>query len=1006
MGLNGLPHQIVPIPLGMGLDQKTDAKQVLPGKLVTAKNCRFSKTGRLDPRPGFTNRATLSGTIDRVYGHGPQPIAFVEASGGTGERIKAYDSAAESWRDICEMPTVPRAKVSRFLSLNNLALFTAPKADCAINGDYICAVTWASGTPGHFVYISIIDATTMKIVGTISSISLTSGNGGHVVAIPGTSKFCVTAINITAGATSVVIYEVDPSTMTATGKATIGEPIPGTDLSHTYNGQHDVAAFDSCLVVAAVERGDATVRVAQVDWSSWSVNWTTFALTASGGVVGVAVPTSPASANVLIMAQDGASTIRFKNYVAASLSLNYSSTRTTTGGGTRSLTGIEDSEDATYPYKVFSAEPISGLNPTYTSLVHLKLNASGSPTNLTSPFYGMSWSITNASKPIQVDGRIYFWTRFYDFVGSDTQTMILLCEYGLASPKVRLLNDAVGQDSGTFPSSLIPLPDGSYASAVVETTSPTTSARVLISFEVDPSSGWQAIESDDGALLFSGGFLTSFDGVNCGENGFLAYPMIGQVTTDNSGGSKTGGGTYVFVIVFERIDACGRVHRSPPSNPYTVTLGGGDNNIRVVFQALAQTANATGVSAVFYCTTDGGSVYYREAAVACDYGSDFANQTQRLTSSDATISVNETLYTSGNIKDDTAVDAPTAIALGPTRLYGVAGSRLSAMQPAKEFLFGIAPGFYPDVSEPIHIGEEIKGLAWIAGRIFAFKERSAFSAFGEGPDLTGSNDTLSSFEVFSRDVGLADAASLVSTTLGAVFLSHRGFYLLGRDGGLLYIGADVEDLIERLPGAVIDAAFSEDNREIKFLLSGGETVLTLTLYETKEGIDWRWSSDDYSATPLSAIASVGGEFVGVWNDNGTAHFGYLAEDNPAGDFGQSTGVLPVFETGWLSFAGLQGFQRLRALYVLGALLPGVSSVDLSVDIAYDYVDSYGETRTITSANATYGSSQYQAEIRPLIQKCQAVKLRFRPSTWGLSLSGLEAEIAIKGRARLPSQKGT
>src|SRR6185312_10429992 len=178
---------------------------------------------------------------------------------------------------------------------------------------------------------------------------------------------------------------------------------------------------------------------------------------------------------------------------------------------------------------------------------------------------------------------------------------------------------------------------------------------------------------------------------------------------------------------------------------------------------------------------------------------------------------------------------------------------------------------------------EIKAVAYLAGRTFAFKERSIYVASGDGPDLTGNNDTFSTFEAFSLDVGLADTASLVTTTFGLIFKSHRGFYLLGRDGGLTYIGADIEDTA--LANTVVDAAFNQDAREVRFVCLANNVGMTLTMFETKDGsIDWRWSTDSYG-TGLNCIAAVGGQFIGGFT--GSGFFGILNAAPHWADLGQT-----------------------------------------------------------------------------------------------------------------------
>jgi len=61
-----IPRQVIDIPIGMGLDEKTGEPSVAAGKLLAAQNVHTVKTGSLQSRPGFsalTKTCTDAGTI-------------------------------------------------------------------------------------------------------------------------------------------------------------------------------------------------------------------------------------------------------------------------------------------------------------------------------------------------------------------------------------------------------------------------------------------------------------------------------------------------------------------------------------------------------------------------------------------------------------------------------------------------------------------------------------------------------------------------------------------------------------------------------------------------------------------------------------------------------------------------------------------------------------------------------------------------------------------------------
>jgi hypothetical protein len=524
----------------------------------------------------------------------------------------------------------------------------------------------------------------------------------------------------------------------------------------------------------------------------------------------------------------------------------------------------------------------------------------------------------------------------------------------------------------------------------------------MLEFSIDPSTGWRSVPRDGNALLFSGGYLSEHDGKGVLEAGFLQYP---DAPTLSNGGSaaakKVANGTYGVMLVYVRLNAAGLLIRSQASLPKTFTMTGGNTQLQVVASTLRIGAAPAVAKIEVYCTVNGGSTYFLETTITNDPTVDTVTTT--LSTPDATLQAASTVYTSGGVSDDVQRDAPLILTSTPSRLFTVDGSSPTLVQPSKELLNGIDIGFYGDAATPIHQGdEEILALGYLSGRLFAWKSRSMFVASGDGPDLTGSNNTLGVFEQFSNDVGLLEATSLVVLSFGIVFRSHRGFYLLGRDGNLAYIGADIEDNTT----TIIDAAYCEDAREIRFLLTGGTSALVLTIFETKEGVQWKWSTDTYGQA-VSAITVANGVFVCSYFQNPSYLLGTLSASaaNLFADFNASNVTMNV-EFGWMSFAGIQGFQRVYSILVLGddADVGGYSE-NLQAYINYDYQTGTEELHQITHTNAQDGSTHFQVEICPQIQKCQSIRLRLRVlGVAGVSLAGLAFVVGTKGWAKLAPNK--
>lgn len=87
-----LQKQSIVIPFAQGIDQKTDPKQVRPGKFLQLKNSVFNKGGLLQKRNGFGNltdfgsdsvtaintyNGNLVGTGDALYAFSPDTMSIL-----------------------------------------------------------------------------------------------------------------------------------------------------------------------------------------------------------------------------------------------------------------------------------------------------------------------------------------------------------------------------------------------------------------------------------------------------------------------------------------------------------------------------------------------------------------------------------------------------------------------------------------------------------------------------------------------------------------------------------------------------------------------------------------------------------------------------------------------------------------------------------------------------------------------------------------------------------------
>jgi hypothetical protein len=85
-----LQKQPIPISFNLGVDTKTDPKQVQAGRFLSLQNSVFSTTGEMKKRDGYSQLTTL-----------PSPASYITTFGGNltaiGSTLQAYSPGTKSW---------------------------------------------------------------------------------------------------------------------------------------------------------------------------------------------------------------------------------------------------------------------------------------------------------------------------------------------------------------------------------------------------------------------------------------------------------------------------------------------------------------------------------------------------------------------------------------------------------------------------------------------------------------------------------------------------------------------------------------------------------------------------------------------------------------------------------------------------------------------------------------------------------------------------------------------
>jgi hypothetical protein len=267
-------------------------------------------------------------------------------------------------------------------------------------------------------------------------------------------------------------------------------------------------------------------------------------------------------------------------------------------------------------------------------------------------------------------------------------------------------------------------------------------------------------------------------------------------------------------------------------------------------------------------------------------------------------------------------------------------------------------------------------------KLIFFKETDLEYMVGDGPAPTGSQNDFSDPQLITTDVGLKDVRSVVQMPLGLMFKSTKGIYLLDRSLNATYIGADVDAYNSDV---VVSANLMPDRNEVRFEMLSGVTLVYDYFYQ-------QWSV-------FTGINAVG---AATWNGtyiymNSTGH---TLQETPGVYTDNGAFIKLKLVWGWLSFAQLQGYQRLWKILVLGQYK---SAHQLQVTVYQDFKNTGGQVSVFTVPT----SPPYQIRFFPTNQLCEAVQVTVEDNQSsnfgeGYSISGLAFEVGVEsGLQRVP-----
>ena len=1011
-----LNWQQVSIPFLGGLDSKTAAPLVQPGKLTAAENVVFTNRGQVKKRHGSDRlaRDIADGTtFDAAIGLLVRDDELLLAD---GERLLSYSEAGSNWDERGDyVPcTISHSPVA--------ATASNQVAPCYAEASGIGVWAWEDSRGG--VRFTVVDTETGSIRYNDQSLA-TDGHAPRCIAIDGFIH--ILYVDDSEGALKTKI--IKPAGLADSIAASPSQII--TDIRKTNPINYDVVPYGDAAYFAYTTSAATTVKVYKLAKSGLASGSVTVTVTATSLALGI----TAAEQYPLLLLVCGTATGVSTTYSFLSGGLSFGAlesvviadvVRVAVSNCHQAVAldreeGGQDEDE--HPFTVWiERDPGADANrivltygfsgyltftgPLHSTIRHAAIASGG--------FRHGRYGYVVLTIPLSVQPT-YFLYR-HDGV---------LCGRFLAGSAGALPQSTRGATVLSPPKAV----DDGYVWAGVQRksleTEPTTSAtgvvtglnisrssyqiaRVLLDMD-SPVSGHEIGRS----LYLTGGMLWQYDGAQVSECGFAHGPE-GVVSTPSTGSgslTSTAGTVYAVRWYYEWPNAQGERERSLAFSG-VVTMAAGNNTITHAVPTLTHTRKGTSVSlvgyrtepnpafdAVFYRFTDPDTSTSGAAAngyVANSVTADTVSLEDRY--SDATLVTKEMDYQSGGELAHVCPEPPAVISHTSDRLFLASPNAIDTVTYSMLHFDGEGLHFTDEV-DPIIVdraGGPVTAIVALDDSVIVFKRDRIFQVQGDGPSNTGIGSYSPAREI-TADVGCIDQRSVCRSPIGVVFQSEKGIYVIGQDWQVRYIGADVEAYNGQ---TITSATLVNDSNQIRFLTGEGSTLLfdyffgqwaTWTNYEGVGAVLWKGQTYCYAKS------------------NGRVHVesaGYTEAGAP---------IRMAVETGWLKPEAAQGYQSLRKFGVLGEYKSSHRvrvTVYRNYKVTPDYTFEWDPSTVVNTTTlgsevllgddavlGGVGSSVYQFFARPRDQKAQAFKIRFEdvptaPFGESYVLTHLQLEVGV------------
>lgn len=519
-------------------------------------------------------------------------------------------------------------------------------------------------------------------------------------------------------------------------------------------------------------------------------------------------------------------------------------------------------------------------------------------------------------------------------------------------------------------------------------------------------------------LLFVGGILQSYDGVQVVEQNFNVFPEdITFIILSGQGALSEG--QYQYQIVYAWNDKSGQTQYSTPSPALTVDVG---TNDAVSFQlpTLRLTAKPNVIIQV-YRTQVNGSVFQLVTSNISPVSNNITVNTVNFTDALADIEIvnNAPIYTTGGFLPNSAPPSCSMISLYNNRVIigGLEDQNLlwfskNKVDNSNSNTIPVEFTSFNTISVN-QLGGPITGLGLMDSNLIIFKKNAIFVMNGDGTNDLGGGTPFTDPQLISQSVGCINQGSIILTTTGIMFQSpNKGVWMLPRSlGEPVYIGAGVDT--EAKTFIISSSNLDPNSNSVIFTTFDGPALIFD--YFVNQWSTW---------TNHKAVDGVifNGEFTFV-KENGSV---YQQDQNIFYDGYVAGRAIPYsleMTTPWLALANNLGYQAIFRFFILGEYR---GAHTLQIAVSYDWNPAFTNMAsfvpTLLPGSNVWGSgvnwgtpspwggewSPYVFQVNCTRQKCSSIRIKINDSQTalfneGFTLNNLLLEVGLfNGGTRIPA----